>query len=232
MRTREAATAFALGFAAGIVVLAAGLYFSGSLRLPFRGAQRPFTTTVSAAPAPPIIATAPPNLNPAPISPPPFPLPVASPHPNPVQGEAARTDPNRPIVPVGGISPDQLRDSFHDKRDGRTHDAIDIPAARGTPVVAAVEGNVVKLFHSKAGGITVYQFDDPQSFCYYYAHLDRYAPGLKEGTLLRQGQVLGYVGTTGNAPPNAPHLHFEVHELGPDKAWWKGTALDPLPLLK
>ena len=105
-------------------------------------------------------------------------------------------------------------------------------APRGTPVIAAVEGNVVKLFHSKLGGTTVYQFDDSRTYCYYYAHLERYAPGLAEGTLLRQGEVLGYVGSTGNAQANAPHLHFEVHKLGPEKKWWKGEALDPLTLLE
>jgi murein DD-endopeptidase MepM/ murein hydrolase activator NlpD len=136
------------------------------------------------------------------------------------------------VMPVKGVDVKQLLDTFNDKRDGRKHEALDIPAARGTPVVAAVEGNVVKLFHSKPGGLTVYQFDDSRNYCYYYAHLDRYAPGLQEGTLLRQGDVLAYVGTSGNAPPNTPHLHFAVFRLGPEKKWWKGEPLDPLPLLK
>jgi len=98
-------------------------------------------------------------------------------------------------------------------------------------VRAAAEGNVVKLFQSKAGGLTVYQFDDTQNWCFYYAHLDHYAKGLKEGTLLRKGDVLGYVGTTGDAPPNAPHLHFTIFKLGPEKRWWQGTAIDPYPFL-
>jgi len=136
------------------------------------------------------------------------------------------------IVPVPGVDINRLTDTFNDPRDGRKHEALDIPAPRGTPVRAAVEGNVVKLFHSKPGGTTVYQFDDSRNYCYYYAHLDRYAPGLQEGTLLRQGEVLGYVGTTGNAPPNVPHLHFAVFRLGPQKQWWKGVPLDPLPLFK
>jgi murein DD-endopeptidase MepM/ murein hydrolase activator NlpD len=91
---------------------------------------------------------------------------------------------------------------------------------------------VVKLFTSKLGGVTVYQFDDSRTYCYYYAHLDGYATGLKENTLLRMGEVLGYVGSTGNASPEAPHLHFEVTRLGPDKEWWRGTPIDPLPLLR
>jgi len=157
-------------------------------------------------------------------------MPVSSP-----EGEAERSIPeaetDHPIVPVQGIPLNKLRDTFYDNRDGREHDALDIPAPRGTPVLAAVEGNVTKLFHSQQGGTTVYQFDDSGKLCYYYAHLDRYAPGLKEGTLLRQGQVLGYVGTTGNAPSSTPHLHFAVFRLGTDKSWWKGTPIDPLPLL-
>jgi peptidoglycan LD-endopeptidase LytH len=98
--------------------------------------------------------------------------------------------------------------------------------------MAVAEGNVAKLFTSKQGGLTVYQFDDSGTWCYYYAHLDHYQPSLKEGMLLRKGDVLGYVGTTGDAPPNAPHLHFAIFRLGQEKQWWKGTAVDPLPLLK
>ncbi len=140
-------------------------------------------------------------------------------------------DTDHPIVPVQGVSKGELRDNFTSPRGSHEHEALDIMAPKGTPVVAAVEGNVVKLFHSKLGGTTLYQFDDAQVFCYYYAHLERYATGLKEGTLLRQGQVLGYVDSTGNASPDAPHLHFEIHKLGPEKKWWKGEAIDPFPLL-
>lgn len=135
------------------------------------------------------------------------------------------------MIPVAGVAAGQLRDDFNEVRDGHRHDGIDILAPRGTPVLAAAEGNVVKLFNSKPGGLTVYLFDDSQTHCYYYAHLDRYATGLKEGMLLRQGDVLGYVGTTGDAPANTPHLHFEVHILGPDKHWWEGTPIDPYALL-
>ena len=113
----------------------------------------------------------------------------------------------------------------------RRHEALDIPAARGTPVLAATSGRVLKLFNSKAGGITIYQFDPGARFSYYYAHLDRYAQGLKEGMPLRRGDLIGYVGSTGNAPANAPHLHFTIFELGPDKKWWRGKALNPYPYL-
>jgi peptidoglycan LD-endopeptidase LytH len=89
----------------------------------------------------------------------------------------------------------------------------------------------VKLFNSVPGGLAVYQFDRDEQFAFYYAHLDRYAEGLKEGATLKRGDVLGYVGTTGNAPPNAPHLHFTIFKLGPDKRWWKGTPINPYPYL-
>ena len=135
-------------------------------------------------------------------------------------------------MPIAGIDPNTLTDTFNDARTGHKHEALDIMAPRGTPVLAVAEGNVAKLFNSKQGGLTVYQFDDSQQYAFYYAHLDRYAPGLKEGMLLRKGDTLGYVGTTGDAPPDAPHLHFAVFKLGPEKNWWKGTALDPLPMLR
>jgi peptidoglycan LD-endopeptidase LytH len=135
-------------------------------------------------------------------------------------------------MPIAGIDPGKLDDTFSANREGRKHEALDIMAARGTPVRAVAEGNVVKLFNSKPGGLTVYQFNNSGTYCYYYAHLDRYAAGLKEGTLLRKGDVLGYVGSSGNASPAAPHLHFAVNRLGPDKKWWEGTPIDPLPLLR
>ena len=130
-------------------------------------------------------------------------------------------------IPVAGIDKASLYDSFSDGRGERKHEAIDIHAARGTPVIAAGDGCVVKLFRSVPGGITLYQFDPEGNFAYYYAHLDRYADGVKEGTELKRGDVLGYVGTTGNAPPNTPHLHFAIFRLGSDKRWWAGTAVNP-----
>jgi murein DD-endopeptidase MepM/ murein hydrolase activator NlpD len=134
-------------------------------------------------------------------------------------------------MPVAGVDPRKLHSNFAQMRGDHPHEALDIMAPRGTEVRAVAEGNVVKLFTSKPGGLTVYQFDDSRTWCYYYAHLDGYAPGLKEGMLLRQGDVLGYVGSTGDASPAAPHLHFAVFQLGPEKHWWQGTAVDPLPLV-
>ena len=130
-------------------------------------------------------------------------------------------------VPVRGIEAGNLASSFDDSRGQRVHEAIDILAPRGTPVLAVEDGKVAKLFTCQAGGLTVYQYDPSEEFIYYYAHLDSYASGLKEGQELRRGNVIGYVGTTGNAPENTPHLHFAIAKLDPDKKWWGGTALDP-----
>jgi len=131
------------------------------------------------------------------------------------------------LIPVRDLEADDLVSSFHDARGSRTHEAIDILAPRGTDVLAVEDGKVAKLFSSAAGGLTVYQFDPSEKFVYYYAHLDAYAPGLKEGVILRKGNVVGSVGTTGNAPKNTPHLHFAISKLDPDRRWWGGTALDP-----
>lgn len=138
------------------------------------------------------------------------------------------------VVPVAGVEPTELVSTFNDARGGgsRRHDAIDIIAPRGTPVLASVEGRIVKLFSSAAGGLTIYQFDEAEEFCYYYAHLDSYAPDLTEGQVVTRGQVIGFVGTTGNAPPDVPHLHFAITRLDTDKKWWEGEPLDPLPFLR
>jgi murein DD-endopeptidase MepM/ murein hydrolase activator NlpD len=205
---------------------------------PERGAPLPLdqqhVTQNIIPPQPQAPATAQQQVAPAPQLPSP---PAAQQGPPKIQDEADRVilDPKLQHLrmPLDGVDPSDLADTFKDTRDhDREHEALDIPAARGTPVRAVAEGNVAKLFNSKQGGITVYQFNNDQTLCYYYAHLDHYATGLREGTLLRPGDVLGYVGTTGNAPPNAPHLHFAVFQLGPDKKWWQGKAIDPLPLLK
>ncbi len=135
------------------------------------------------------------------------------------------------LIPVKGFPRKALRDTFDEKRGIRPHEALDIMAPRGTPVVAADDGRVAKLFRSALGGITVYQFDPTEHFTYYYAHLDHYASGLVEGSQVKRGEVIGYVGTTGNASKNAPHLHFTVFRLGPDKRWWTGQAVNPFSFL-
>lgn len=136
------------------------------------------------------------------------------------------------LLPVEGVEPGALVDTFEAARGDRTHEALDIPAPRHTPVRAVEDGRIVKLFTSKRGGLTVYQFDPTGRYCYYYAHLDAYAEGLAEGKSIERGDVIGYVGTTGNAPPGAPHLHFAVTVLGPEKRWWEGRAIDPFPLFR
>ncbi len=137
----------------------------------------------------------------------------------------------RLIIPVAGVKRINIRDTFAERRSAKAHEAIDIAAPRGTPVVAVDDGRIVKLYKSLAGGLTVYQFDFDGKFAYYYAHLDRYADGLREGTPLKRGDTIGYVGSTGNAASDAPHLHFAILRLAPDRKWWKGSAINPYPFL-
>jgi len=246
------AAAFAFGFAMGVLCLGVGLWRSGTLVLAgpaWKRAPAPVAANVNELLADIKEKTPPP---PAPPAPEPFEFPQPAPPvvavrvdpPTPIgprppaaHGEADRIAPDLTglphlAMPLSGIDPKKLVDNFNDARGAVKHEALDIPAPRGTPVLAVAQGNVAKLFTSKPGGLTVYQFDDSRTYCYYYAHLDRYASGLQEGTRLRPGQTLGYVGSTGNASAKAPHLHFAVFKLGPEKKWWVGTAIDPLPMLK
>ena len=127
-------------------------------------------------------------------------------------------------LPVQGIKREELRDTFNEMRGAtRRHEAIDILAPRNTPVFAVEDGEIAKLFVSEAGGITIYQFDPDEEYVYYYAHLERYAGGLKEGDDVKRGQIIGYVGTTGNAPRDTPHLHFAIFKMTDEKRWWQGT---------
>jgi murein DD-endopeptidase MepM/ murein hydrolase activator NlpD len=137
------------------------------------------------------------------------------------------------LVPVQGIQAEKLQDTFDDARGGgeRVHQAMDIMAPEGTPVLAIEDGRIEKLFESKQGGLTIYQFDPSRTYAYYYAHLQRYADGLKEGQTVRKGQVIGYVGITGNANPEGPHLHFAIYRLTPEKQWWKGDPINPFSVL-
>jgi peptidoglycan LD-endopeptidase LytH len=138
---------------------------------------------------------------------------------------------HRLIVPVKDLDARRLVDNFSEARGSHPHEALDIMAPRGTPVVAVDDGRVAKLFLSKPGGITLYQFDPSERYAYYYAHMDGYAPGVTEGMQVKRGDVIGYVGSTGNASPNAPHLHFAIFRLGPEKQWWKGEAVNPYPYI-
>lgn len=137
------------------------------------------------------------------------------------------------IVPVAGVRPDELQDTFKDARsEGRVHDAIDIPAPVGTPVVAAADGEIVKLFQSERGGTTIYQLSTDRKLVLYYAHLQRYPDGLAAGKLARQGEVIGYVGDTGNAGPGNYHLHFSIAIIADPKRHWEGVNINPYPLLR
>jgi murein DD-endopeptidase MepM/ murein hydrolase activator NlpD len=183
------------------------------------------------------MAAAPVDLGPATAVSPPESTPVA-----PVAAEGAVLSPPPPplppmralalSIPVQGVVASQLLDTYDDARSGeRVHEAIDIMAPDGTPVLAVEDGTIAKLFDSKQGGLTIYQFDATGQLAYYYAHLERYAPGIAEKQAVRRGDVIGYVGHTGNANPAGPHLHFAIFRLGPDKRWWKGTPVNPYPYL-
>lgn len=137
------------------------------------------------------------------------------------------------LIPVEGVPASALADTFTQARANgvRSHDAIDIMAARGKAVLAAADGRIEKIFWSEDGGRTLYQRSADGRLLYYYAHLDGYARGLHEGQRLRRGQQIATVGSTGNADPTAPHLHFAVHVMQPGERWYGGRAINPYPLL-
>ena len=179
--------------------------------------------------------TAGPTMSAAPVTPPPTanaPAPSARVlAPVATTGDVARV---RLRLPIDGSNVEMWRGGFDERRGGgsRGHEAFDILSPRNTPVHAVENGTVAKIFESKAGGHTVYQFNPDGTRVYYYAHLERYENGLHEGQPIVQGEVVGYVGTSGNAPPNTPHLHFAIFQLGADKRWWQGTAIDPYDVFK
>ena len=149
------------------------------------------------------------------------------------RGARAVAETPRLMVPVAGVRRQELRDSFGAARSGgRSHLGIDIMARDGTPVLAAATGTIVKRDSSGLGGISLYQRDLDGATIYFYAHLSRYRPGIKEGDLVRQGDVIAYVGHTGNAQASAPHLHFGVYTVTDPNRWWHGRDLNPYPLLK
>lgn len=146
---------------------------------------------------------------------------------------APSVQPGGLIIPVAGVRADQLLDTFSAARgDGRVHDAIDIPAPKGTAVLAVAEGKILKLFQSQAGGTTIYQLSSDENFIYYYAHLERYADGLREGLVVTQGQTIAYVGDTGNAGVGNFHLHFSIAITTDPKRWSGGVNINPYPLLR
>lgn len=165
------------------------------------------------------------------VVPPASPTPAVS--PSSASATLPSTDTKALLIPVAGVRPEQLLDTYTATRsEGRVHDAIDIPAARNTPVVACADGTIVRLFQNVRGGTTIYQLDTDNKTVYYYAHLDRYADGLAENHFARRGEVIGYVGDTGNAGAGNYHLHFSVSIVADPKRFYNGTNINPYPLLR
>lgn len=210
-----------------------------------RNASQP--TNATAAQAPNSVL----DGGPAPVSPSPTTSPfvvIPSPFPSTEALQTPQTSPSpsseqpigpsfvgtlKLVIPVVGVRPDQLVDTFADARsEGRVHDAIDIPAAAGTTVIAAADGQIVKLFQSERGGTTIYQASVDRKLIYYYAHLQRYADGVVEGKLVKQGETIAYVGDTGNAGTGNFHLHFSIAAVADPKRYWEGTNINPYPLLR
>jgi hypothetical protein len=221
-----------LGLALGVLFFA-GLWVSGALRGTSVDRVTPNASPEPARPA--VEPSSPPDLHAPGARPAATPMPQDAPgEPRPALspdvGDLAFLRMRKLLLPAPAADARRLRDDFADARAGHSHEALDILAPRGSPVVAVDDGVVKKLFTSVRGGLTVYQFDPEGTYCYYYAHLDRYAPGLREGMTLKKGDRIGDVGITGNAPPDTPHLHFAIFKLGPEKQWWKGAALNPYPL--
>jgi len=160
--------------------------------------------------------------------------PTPTPTPTPLTSPAAPSGSSTSLlIPVAGVRPEQLSDTFQASRSqGRVHDAIDIPAPRGTPVLAVSDGRIVKLFQSVPGGTTIYQLAPDNKTIYYYAHLDRYADGITEGHVARRGEVIAYVGDTGNSGAGNYHLHFSISIVSDPKRYWDGTNINPYPLLR
>jgi murein DD-endopeptidase MepM/ murein hydrolase activator NlpD len=168
-----------------------------------------------------------------PGSPTPYTSPPETSSPVSALSPAPLVSPADLIIPVAGVRPDQLVDTFSDARsEGRVHDAIDIPAPQGTPVLAVANGRILKLFQSERGGTTIYQLSSDEKFIYYYAHLHGYAAGLSEGQTVMQGATIAYVGDTGNAGAGNYHLHFSIAITSDPKRYWDGVNINPYPLLR
>lgn len=220
-RFRLVAWSAAVGFAAGAATMGALVVIGERRAVASRGSL--VEPAVAIQPAEP--------MNPPAVLPPPEAAPEAAPL---LLAEPASDLRRRRLdLPVQGADREALRDSFDELRGGnRRHEAIDILAPMNTPVVAVEDGVIAKLFRSDAGGNTVYLFDPTSTYVYYYAHLDHYASGLAEGKRVKRGQVLAFVGVTGNAPKDTPHLHFAIFKLTAEKKWWQGTPVDPYEVLK
>lgn len=161
-----------------------------------------------------------------------IPSDTASTMPAVVPHEYAGETPHGLLIPIPGVRWSDLRDSFHEKRGTRTHNALDIMAPRGTPILSVDDGTLLKMHNSVPGGLTLYASDPTGHFIYLYGHLDRYNPAMHEGQALKRGDTVGFVGSTGNAAAAGPHLHFAVMQQDDMSKWWMGTPIDPRPLLR
>ena len=161
------------------------------------------------------------------------PAPAPAPAPAITDDDIAYFEIHPLMVPVDGVEPKDLKDTFNEGRDGgRTHRATDILASRGTPVIAAISGEVARLSQNALGGVTAYLVDDDKRYVYYYAHMDHYSDELTQGLKVQAGTVIGYVGTSGNAPPDTPHLHFQAMRIKVGQHdWWNGTPVDVRPFM-
>jgi peptidoglycan LD-endopeptidase LytH len=219
-------TRIVLGFLA--IVVAVGVLMVRLGRVSRNGRREVVILSKSSPPQNSSATVLPTPASPTPSASPALPLPASPALPTP-EGAA----PNNLIIPLAGVRPDQLRDTFSESRsEGRVHDAIDIPAPLGTPVLAAADGTIVKLFNSERGGTTIYQSSTDKKFIYYYAHLDRYAEGLTEGHFAKQGEIIAFVGDSGNAGAGNYHLHFSIALVSDPKRYWEGVNINPYPLLK
>ena len=218
---------FLWGFALGVVTIVVSLWASGTLGPAASGSADRSAPVESPRSVPTPIAR-PAKQFPGAPAPQAAPTPEAVVEPVPDEDQLIERHLG---MPLPGLKLTDILDTFNQARGNRRHEATDFLAPRGTPVLAMGDGVIKKLFNSRDGGLTIYQFDPDATYCYYYAHLDHYAADLTEGMLVRRGQVIGYVGTTGNAPANTPHLHLAIFRLGPDKRWWRGTPVNPYPVL-
>ncbi len=205
-------------FCAGMIVEWALHHYGPPLPPSIAGAAHGNAAPGTAAPGTPAPTTATPDAT----------APVITPVPTTGVSTGGRLR-----MPIDGIPVDAMKGGFYETRGKRRpHEAVDLLAPRNTPIHAVEEGTVAKLFNSKAGGLTVYELDPTGRLVYYYAHLERYAEQLHDGQHVSQGEVIGYVGTSGNAPKDTPHLHLAVFETDGDKRWWKGTPIDPYPIFR
>jgi peptidoglycan LD-endopeptidase LytH len=230
------------GFLAGVIVMAVVVWsFPNLMRPPTSSgphpAERPRADrkdldSMSDAGGRSIFESSPSSLaSPPPVARPPIPSSTSTPV---IEADPLPELRDRQLeLPVRGAVRRGLRDSFDEtRRSTHKHEAIDIMAPRNTPILAVEDGTIARLFESKPGGTTIYQFDPTTRYVYYYAHLERYADGLQEGTHVQRGQVLGYVGTSGNSPKDTPHLHFAIFRLTDKKQWWQGSPIDPYEVLR